>query len=62
MRRHGTGGTGSVRLSQRTSGVSASVERKVFSNGSGTDEVYVRINCEMDYQWRGVDQDCEVPW
>ena len=31
-----------------------------FRRGSGTDEVYVKINGEMHYLWRAVDQEGEV--
>ena len=57
----GTGGTGSARCSPRRSAGSGC--RRCDSIPTGKwhlDEVYVKINGEMHYLWRAVDQEGEV--
>ena len=57
----GSGGTGSVRCSQRRSGRSGRVHHRSYSQWRWhLDEVFVRINGETHYLWRAVDHEGEV--
>jgi IS1 family transposase len=60
MRRYGTGGTGSVPCLPLTCVGSGSAGCAASQWKWYLDEVYVKINGEMHYLWRAVDQEGEV--